>query len=99
MRSINDKLVSFSAPDQDKKSAQPVAGQVVNFTLNTDVGGISLTPVSGTTNSSGEVQTVVNRYFGQVTEEKTTTDDDGQRQHRATSVVRPRPTMASITGE
>jgi hypothetical protein len=28
--------------------------------------------------AQGEVQKVVNRYFGQVTEEKTSTDDDGQ---------------------
>jgi hypothetical protein len=40
-------------------SGGPVANQAVNFSLNTTVGGIQITPVSGTTNASGLVQTVV----------------------------------------
>lgn len=40
-------------------SGGPVANQLVDFVLNTSVGGIQLEPASGTTNSSGEVQTVV----------------------------------------
>lgn len=41
-------------------NSTPVNNQVVNFTLNSDVGGIELIPVSATTNSDGIVQTVVN---------------------------------------
>jgi hypothetical protein len=37
----------------------PQVGATVNFTLNTTVGGITLTPASATTDASGEVQTVV----------------------------------------
>ena len=37
----------------------PVAGQLVSFALNTTVGGITLSPSSGTTNTQGIVQTVV----------------------------------------
>lgn len=41
-------------------NSNPVNNQVVNFTLNTNVGGIKLIPTSATTNSEGIVQTVVN---------------------------------------
>ena len=41
-------------------NSNPVNNQVVNFSLNTDVGGIQLIPISATTNSEGIVQTVVN---------------------------------------
>jgi hypothetical protein len=41
-------------------NSNPVNNQVVNFTLNSDVGGIKLIPASATTNSDGIVQTVVN---------------------------------------
>jgi hypothetical protein len=40
-------------------SGGPVPNQTVNFTLNTNVGGIQLSPSSGTTNNAGLVQTVV----------------------------------------
>ncbi|WDE12680.1 hypothetical protein [Thalassomonas haliotis] len=38
----------------------PLAQQEVDFSLNTDVGDISLTPTSGFTNSQGEISTQVN---------------------------------------
>lgn len=41
-------------------SGGPRAGATVNFTLDTTVGGISLTPSSATSDASGLVQTVVN---------------------------------------
>lgn len=43
------------------KSTQglPVANQLVNFTLNTSVGGLMVAPASGYTNGSGEISTVV----------------------------------------
>ncbi len=41
-------------------NSNPVNNQVVNFALNTDVGGIQLIPTSATTNSEGIVQTVIN---------------------------------------
>ncbi len=37
----------------------PVADEEVAFSLNTTIGGLALTPTTGTTNSQGEVQTVV----------------------------------------
>jgi len=40
-------------------STGPVAGKQVDFTLNTEVGGITLTPLTATSDSSGFVQTVV----------------------------------------
>ncbi len=41
-------------------NGNPVNGQLVDFSLNTQVGGISLTPAQATTNTDGLVQTVVN---------------------------------------
>ncbi|TKB45935.1 Ig-like domain-containing protein [Thalassotalea mangrovi] len=41
-------------------NGNPVSNTQVNFSLNTEVGGISLDPMSATTNGAGEVQTVVN---------------------------------------
>ncbi|TLU67528.1 hypothetical protein FE810_00840 [Thalassotalea litorea] len=41
-------------------NGNPVSNTRVNFSLNTDVGGISLEPSFATTNGNGEVQTVVN---------------------------------------
>ncbi|MBV7315138.1 Ig-like domain-containing protein [Shewanella sp. NIFS-20-20] len=38
----------------------PVSNQSVNFSLNTDVGGIAVNPASATTNGQGLVQTVIN---------------------------------------
>ncbi len=36
-----------------------VPGKTINFTLNTSVGGITLSPSSGTTDANGQVQTIV----------------------------------------
>ena len=41
-------------------NGDPVNGQTVNFSLNTDVGNVSISPDSATTNAEGLVQTVVN---------------------------------------
>lgn len=41
-------------------NGDPVNGQDVNFSLNTDVGNVSISPVTATTNAQGLVQTVVN---------------------------------------
>ncbi|MCL1059107.1 hypothetical protein L2729_14095 [Shewanella gelidimarina] len=40
-------------------NSNPVSNQSVSFALNTDVGGISLDPITATTNSQGIAQTVV----------------------------------------
>ncbi|MEQ9480248.1 MAG: Ig-like domain-containing protein [Algiphilus sp.] len=40
-------------------SGGPVVGETVRFSLNTSVGGISITPPEGTTDGNGEVQTTV----------------------------------------
>ncbi|WP_420426489.1 Ig-like domain-containing protein [Algiphilus sp.] len=40
-------------------SGGPVVGETVQFSLNTSVGGISITPPQGTTDGNGEVQTTV----------------------------------------
>lgn len=50
-------VVKFRVLDSN---ANPVNNQVVNFALNTDVGGIQLIPASATTNNEGIVQTVIN---------------------------------------
>jgi len=42
------------------KNGNPVASKGVTFSLNTDVGGILLSPVNAETDSNGLVQTVVN---------------------------------------
>ncbi|MET1256313.1 hypothetical protein [Aliikangiella maris] len=41
-------------------NGQPLNGEVVNFSLNTSAGGISIDPLTATTNLDGLVQTVVN---------------------------------------
>ena len=50
-------VVKFRVLDTNNN---PVNNTVVNFSLNTDVGGVQLIPDSATTNSLGIVQTVVN---------------------------------------
>jgi len=50
-------VVKFRVLDSN---ANPVNNQIVNFSLNTDVGGIQLIPDSATTNNEGIVQTVIN---------------------------------------
>ncbi|WP_335908672.1 Ig-like domain-containing protein [Shewanella indica] len=42
------------------KNNNPVSNQRVNFSLNTDVGGIEIDPVFATTNAQGIAQTVIN---------------------------------------
>ncbi len=41
-------------------NGNPVNGQLVDFSLNTNVGGIAINPASATTNAQGEAQTVIN---------------------------------------
>lgn len=41
------------------RSGNPVAGQAVNFSLNTSAGGLTLNPASGTTGANGLVTTTV----------------------------------------
>lgn len=41
-------------------NGNPVNGQLVNFELNSNVGGISINPATATTNASGLVQTIIN---------------------------------------
>jgi len=41
-------------------NSNPVNNQVVNFALNTDVGGVVIIPTSATTDNNGLVQTVIN---------------------------------------
>jgi hypothetical protein len=50
-------IVKFKVLDSN---ANTVNNQVVNFSLNTNVGGIQLIPASATTNNEGIVQTVIN---------------------------------------
>ncbi len=49
--------IVFKVKDTNGQSAN---GQLVNFELNTSVGGIELNPASATSNADGLVQTVVN---------------------------------------
>lgn len=41
-------------------NGNPVNGQVVNFALNTDIGGINIIPMQATTDINGMAQTVIN---------------------------------------
>jgi hypothetical protein len=50
-------VVSFIVRDV---AGQPLAGQTVDFTLDTNVGGLALIPVSATSDTSGTVKTIVN---------------------------------------
>ncbi len=50
-------VVIFRVLDTD---SNPVNNQLVNFELNTNVGGISISPASATTDNNGLVQTVIN---------------------------------------
>ncbi len=49
-------VVVFKVKDT---GGNPVAGQSVNFTLNTSVGGLSVSPINAVSDSLGQVQTVV----------------------------------------
>ncbi|WP_144206710.1 Ig-like domain-containing protein [Shewanella donghaensis] len=53
---IESSIVKFRVLD---KNSNVVANQAVDFSLNTVVGGISIDPVTATTNNEGIVQTVV----------------------------------------
>ncbi|MCL1046067.1 hypothetical protein L2737_12105 [Shewanella electrodiphila] len=53
---IESSVVKFQVLD---KNSNVVANQAVDFSLNTVVGGISIDPVTATTNNEGIVQTVV----------------------------------------
>ncbi|MEZ9139913.1 MULTISPECIES: hypothetical protein [unclassified Shewanella] len=53
---IESSVVKFQVLD---KNSNVVANQAVNFSLNTVVGGISIAPITATTNNDGIVQTVV----------------------------------------
>ncbi|MFS0756263.1 Ig-like domain-containing protein [Noviherbaspirillum sp. 1P10PC] len=48
--------VTFKVLD---RNSNPVSGQVVSFSLNTTVGGLTLSPASATTGADGTVSTVV----------------------------------------
>ncbi|MBU2925665.1 Ig-like domain-containing protein [Colwellia sp. 1_MG-2023] len=50
-------IIKFRVLDTN---SNPVNNQVINFSLNSNVGGIKLIPESATTNSEGIAQTVVN---------------------------------------
>lgn len=50
-------IISFLVKDV---TGQPLAGQTVDFVLDTSVGGLSLIPVSATSDASGTVKTIVN---------------------------------------
>ncbi|WP_371189141.1 beta strand repeat-containing protein [Thalassotalea maritima] len=41
-------------------NGNPMAGETVNFTLNTEVGGLTTSPATADTNADGYVQTIVN---------------------------------------
>jgi len=50
-------IIVFKVLDEN---GNPVANKDVNFSLNTEVGGITLSPTSAKTDSNGLVQTVIN---------------------------------------
>ncbi|WP_394146997.1 hypothetical protein [Shewanella atlantica] len=53
---VESSTVKFQVLD---KNSNPVSNQNVLFELNTNVGGVDISPVSATTNNEGIVQTVV----------------------------------------
>ena len=67
-------VVKFRVLDTN---SNPVNNQVVNFSLNTDVGGIQLIPDSATTNNEGVVQTVINSGTVATSVRVQATIDDG----------------------
>lgn len=50
-------IVTFTVKGTD---GNPLAGQTVNFSLNSATGGITIIPKSGKSDASGQVQTIVN---------------------------------------
>lgn len=50
-------VISFIVKDV---TGQPLAGQTIDFTLDTSVGGLSIIPTSAVSDSSGTVKTIVN---------------------------------------
>lgn len=67
-------VVKFKVLDSN---ANPVNNQMVNFSLNTGVGGIQLIPDSATTNNQGIVQTVINSGTVATSVRVQATIDDG----------------------
>ncbi len=67
-------IVKFRVLDTN---SNPVNNQVVNFSLNTNVGGIQLIPDSATTNNQGIVQTVINSGTVATSVRVQATIDDG----------------------
>jgi hypothetical protein len=67
--------IRFRVVDQ---SSGPVAGKEVNFSLDTQVGGITLTPASSISDINGEVQTVVQSGTVATTLRVTATDVETQ---------------------
>lgn len=65
--------VRFRVVDETKG---PVAGKTVNFSLNTQVGGITLQPASAVSDSSGFVQTVVQSGTVQTSVRVTATEQE-----------------------
>lgn len=54
---VEASIVTFEVRDT---AGQPLAGQTVDFSLNTSVGGLTITPTFSVSDSSGRVQTIVN---------------------------------------
>lgn len=50
-------IITFEVRDS---AGQPLVGQTVDFSLNTSIGGLTITPATAVSNSSGRVQTIVN---------------------------------------
>lgn len=54
---VETSIVSFIVKDT---AGLPLSGQIVDFSLNTTVGGLTITPTSATSDSAGVVKTIVN---------------------------------------
>jgi hypothetical protein len=54
---VESSIVTFETRDAAGKA---LPGQTVDFSLNTTVGGLSITPVSAVSDTSGRAQTIVN---------------------------------------
>ncbi|WP_231919043.1 hypothetical protein [Shewanella sp. UCD-FRSSP16_17] len=71
---IESSVVKFQVLD---KNSNVVANQAVDFSLNTVVGGISIDPITATTNNEGIVQTVVTTGSVSTSVRVTATVDNG----------------------
>jgi len=72
--SSESSVVKFRVLDTN---SNPVNNQAVNFSLNTNVGGIQIIPTSATTNNQGIVQTVINSGTVATSVRVQATIDDG----------------------